>query len=109
MEKKTYTCDGGSLAIGTVNARASFPNCFGDGAWNVYLYGTGEELPPHTVFRGAVEGNNIQVFAYDCYSNKELKDLIEDGTTDVILFELKGRFGVFAIENSGDMILQRWE
>lgn len=110
MIKKTYSCDSifGSILIGTVGARVQIPNCYGDGEHNIYVYQSNEPVPDNTEFRGAIEGEDIKVFNYDGYSTRELNDLIEDGTTDVILFELKGRFGIYAVKNSGDMILQRW-
>ena len=100
---KTYDCDGGALAIGTVDARATFPNCFGDGRHTVFIHDCGEKVPSNAVFRGAVEGQNIKVFKYDCYSDEDC----EEDTS--VIAELSGRFGVYAIENCGDMILQRWK
>lgn len=103
MKIATYECDGGSIAIGTVDARVQIPNCYGDGVHTLYIHDCGEKVPNDTVFRGAVEGQNIKVFKYDCYTDEECEE------EESIIAELSGRFGIYAIGNSGDMILQKWE
>ena len=103
MRSVNYECDGGSIAIGTVDARVQIPNCYGDGVHTLYIYDCGEKVPDDTVFRGAVEGQNIKVFKYDCYTDEECMK----GKN--IIAELSGRYGIFALPNSGDMILQKWE
>lgn len=103
MKNKTYECDGGSIAIGTVDARVQIPNCWGDGKHTVSIMEYGETLPSETEFRGAVQGKHIKVYQYDCFTDEECKEKKN------ILFTLSGRFGIFAVQNSGDIILQRWE
>ena len=103
MLKKRYTCDGGSICIGTVDARVQIPNCYGDGEHTIFIYNGNEQVPDNTEFRGAIEGDNIQVFDYDGYSTQEL-NLIGNK----VLFNLQGRFGIYAVKDTGDMILQKW-
>ena len=100
---KTYACDGGSLLIGTAKSRSAFVNCYGDGEHSVTVTDTPMgRTPDNWQFRGAVEGNEIKVFNYDCLSDWECDD------EDNILFTLSGRYGVFAVEHSGDMVLVKW-
>lgn len=102
MKKKRYGCDGGSICIGTPEARACFPNNFGDGGHWVFLCEQDGlcALSANWDFKGAVEGTDICVFDYDCLTDEECKD------DKHILFRLSGRFGVFA--NNGNIGLERW-
>lgn len=100
--KKTYACDGGSIYIGTIGARVQIPNNYGDGEHTIYVHNASEPVPDNTEFRGTIEGDYIRVYDYDGYTTEELID------PDTVLLELKGRFGIYAVKNSGDMILQRW-
>lgn len=104
MEKYTYECDGGSLAIGTGSVVACYPNNYGDGAHTVYIT---DELSPdesrNSVFTGAVEGSEIKVYNYDCLTEEERAD------EKNVLVTLSGRYGVFAVKYSGDMILEKWD
>ena len=103
MRTVTYECDGGSIAIGSVGVRVQIPNCYGDGTHYLYIYDCGEQVPDGAIFRGAVRGKRIKVFKYDCYTDEECKN------EENIIAKLSGRFGIFALPNSGDMILQRWD
>lgn len=100
MAKKTYTCDGGSICIGTKASRAFFPNNYGDGGFYVYTCSNLRELKGDWMFKGAVEGTNINVYKYDCLSNEECENHKN------ILFTLTGRWGVYA--QGGDIALERW-
>jgi hypothetical protein len=104
MERKYYECDGGSLAIGTQEARSSFLNCYGDGEHAVEVYDKFEHKDyDNLVFRGAVQGTIIHVYDYDCLGDDEC------GDPRHILFTLSGRYGVYAREGTGDMILEKWD
>ena len=102
MIKMKYACDGGSLCLGTVGARVQIPNNWGDGEYTFYLYDACERVPEDAEFKGCIEGEHIQVYDYDGYDTDELLD------PNTIIVELCGRFGIYAVKNSGDMILQRW-
>ena len=103
MERKYYGCDGGSLSIGTPEARCSFINCYGDGEHAVEIYNSRiTEDKDRLIFRGAVEGENILVFDYDCLTDEECRD------PKHVLFQLEGRYGVFARKGTGDMLLEKW-
>lgn len=105
MQKFRYSCDGGSLAIGTVAARFAVVNNYGDGTHSVIIYDRGERNPldAGTEFRGAIEGKEIKVYAYDCLTDEECAD------ENNVLVTLSGRYGVYAKINSGDILLEKWE
>ena len=100
----TYGCDGGSLSIGTASARVSVPNCYGDGEHKLLVINGKYDPCLHSgcEFRGAVEGNEIKVFKYDCFTDDECAD------EKNVLVTLSGRYGIYAKLNSGDMILEKW-
>lgn len=89
--------------IGTKESRASFPNGFGDGEFEVSVV---EDTKDKETFHkqsgwkwvGTVEGENINVYSMDC--------LNEDELDDSILYNLSGGFGVYCRE--GDIVLERW-
>lgn len=102
--KAKYSCDGGALLIGTSKARSAFLNCYGDGEHTVSVEDKiNWKTPDNWLFRGAVEGSEIKVFSYDSLSDWECDD------EDNVLFTLSGRYGVYAIKNSGDMVLVKWD
>lgn len=105
MISKRYSCDGGSLAVGTSSARYNIINNYGDGCHDVVIAERNENFGKDEwyEFRGAIEGTDIKVFRYDCLSNEECED------EKNVLFNLSGRFGVFAEKGSGTIVLQRWE
>lgn len=97
-----YDCDGGSLKIGANGFAATFPNCMGDGEYTCHILegydgfsSPGVALEGDWVFEGAVEGDEIIVYSYDC--------------GDKPLFKLKGHYGVYALKQSGDMCLMKWK
>lgn len=100
-ESKMYGCDGGSLLIGTTTARSAFPNCYGDGTHKVIVTDR-ENWKTPKLFRGVVQGSSIKVFNYDCLNDEECTD------EENVLFTLSGKYGVYAVEHSGDMILVKW-
>lgn len=103
--KADYGCDGGSLLIGTSNARAAFSNCYGDGTHTVTIKNDRSDwrTPENWIFRGMVQGNTIKVFNYDCLNDEECDN------EENVLFTLSGRYGVYAVKHSGDMILVKWD
>lgn len=104
MINKHYACDGGSIMIGNETCRACFPNHYGDGCHNVYLYSRGEKCPvwgEEWYFMGTVEGTNLNVYDYDCYHGDALT------CESNFLFVLSGRYAVYA--NDGDIIIQEWD
>ena len=103
MKTRTYECDGGTIMIGTKESRTSLPNGYGDGEFEVSVI-EGEDKKEFSKSKGwqwvgAVEGENINVYSYDC--------LHEDELDDSILYNLSGRFGVYCRE--GDIVLERWD
>ena len=101
MKRKLYGCDGGSICIGTSEARACYTNGFGDGSHWVYVCEHHEKDLDGWDFKGAVEGPNIRVFDYDCLTTEECED------NKHVLFKLSGRFGIFA--DNGTIVLERWD
>lgn len=101
MEQKNYSCDGGSIAIGTPTCRANFTNDYGDGCFTVYVVDYEESRTfTNKDFKGSVEGESITVYSCDWLSAEDCEN------EENILFELSGRFGVYAME--GDILLVRW-
>ncbi len=107
MEQKMYECDGGSLSIGDGKFNTHFPNNYGDGCHTVFVLDGIEDIRSlfgdRYDFLGEVSGQDIKVFAYDCLTAEECEK------QENILFTLTGRYGVYALKSSGDMVLERWE
>lgn len=91
----------GSLAIGSGNAKVSLCNNIGDGTYHVYV---GSEKLSHErwSFVGAVEGEDIKVFDYDCYHTAAEAE-------QHVLVTLSGRYGIWVEKSGGDFWLQKWE
>ena len=111
MRVVRYSCDGGSLAIGSEHARVCLPNNIGDGTYSVYITGIDESLAEvgngldnrnNWDFVGAVEGDEIKLFAYDCYHTAA------EAIRNVII-TLSGRFGIFCLKSDGIFWLQEWD
>lgn len=106
MEQKMYSCDGGSLLIGNGKFNSQFPNNYGDGCHTVFVLDDIEDIRSsfgdRYDFLGAVAGTDIKVFEYDCLTAEECEK------QENVLFTLTGRYGVYALKNSGDMILEKW-
>ena len=103
---KKYDCDGGAIAIGTKGCVAHYPNGYGDGTFSVEILKTDEQLKKFRNkyrdwrFVGSVEGNEINIYSYDCLHGEELEDKAN------ILYTLSGRYGVFV--NNGKVVLEQW-
>ena len=103
--KKYYDCDGGTIMIGNENSRACFPNGYGDGCFSVRVIDTEEQKKKFNEdykkwnYLGSVEGNEINVYAYDCLRDEDLKN------KENILFTLSGRYGVYY--NNGKIALEK--
>ena len=94
MKQYTYICDGGSLKLGNDNFTANYPNNYGDGCFLVTICEENENPCNELDFRGSVRGE-INIYEYDCGND--------------ILTTVNGRYGVYAVRNSGDMILEKWK
>ena len=102
-EKYYYDCDGGSLAIGNKDVVTQFINNFGDGRHEVRIVPDwSDKATRNANFLGSVEGKEIKVYRYDCLSKEQRAD------EKNVLVTLSGRYGVYAVLNSGDMILEKW-
>ena len=72
MERYTYACDGGALAIRTESAKFLFSNGYGDGEHDVFV--TDESLLGFDETKSLVfvdsfevfEGKEVEVLNYDC-------------------------------------------
>ena len=104
--QKYYDCDGGSIAIGTRNCTAHFPNGYGDGTFSVRVVSTEKDRKKFCKesanwdYCGSVEGDEINVYAYDCLRGDELEQKAN------ILYTLSGRYGVY--RNNGEIVLGQW-
>ena len=101
MKGKLYSCDEGTICIGTPEARACYTNDFGDGSHWVYVCRRNEKKLDYQRFKGSVEGPDIRVFDYDCLTTEECRD------DKHVLFKLSGRYGIFAY--NGTIVLEKWD
>ncbi len=102
MKSRLYECDGGTICIGTSEARTFFNNNYGDGVYNCTVdVNEGFLESPEWEYKGSVAGSKIYVYSYDCLTDDECK--YDKGN---VLFMLSGRFGVYA--NNGDILLKKW-
>lgn len=110
MQRFTYDCDGGSIAIGTSKCRVCLPNEYGDGEFNVFI--TEKDEKPDMLggvttdsnnwsFLGCAEGDEINVYNYDCLNTEEQ---LKNG----VLITLSGRYGIRCMKNDGDIWLEKW-
>lgn len=111
MQRFTYDCDGGSIAIGTAQCRVCLPNEYGDGEFNVFITDKGEKPDmlggvttdlSNWFFLGCAEGNEINVYNYDCLTEEQLKN------GNGVLITLSGRYGIRCMKNDGDIWLEKW-
>ncbi len=99
MKKIRYSCDGGAVCIGTRNARTCFTNGYGDGTFTVTVYEGGDRFDSDGWnFVGSVEGDTINIYDYDCYTNDECDNNIA--------LTLSGRYGVYI--DRGSVALEKW-
>ena len=103
---KYYSCDGGTVMIGNKNFRVHIPNGYGDGDFSVKIVKTAEQREAFNKeydnwdYKGSVEGDEINVYSYDCLRGEELDDKRN------ILYTLSGRYGVYS--NRGKITLVTW-
>lgn len=115
MKVVKYSCDDGSLAIGNEHARVSLCNHafskIGDDCYSVAITEIGEQVDSiegtssarsNWDFLGAVEGDVIKLFDYDCYHTA--KEAAEHVT-----ITLSGRYGIFVEKCGGTFWLQQWD
>lgn len=100
-----YGCDGGSIMIGNASSRVCITNGYGDGSHYVYVRGLNHPQrygPEGYRFVGTIQGDNVNVYDYDCLSESELEK------PQHILCKLeKGRYAIYV--SDGTIILQQWD
>lgn len=101
-----YSCDCGSLAVGSGACRVLVHNSVGDGRFRLLVFDSREEAGmdgsrmPGWTFETVCEGDGIEVFDYDCtYPEAECEARV--------LCTLSGRYGIYRKDGSGDMALVR--
>lgn len=101
MKHYNTEADAGSVKIG-INGRFTvlMPNGYGDGDVDVYILEEGEKAPDGARFLTSVEGEEINVYAYDC-------DGYRGGE---IVTTLSGRFGVYSKDtgDGGSVYFELW-
>lgn len=104
---KTYSCDGGTIMIGTKDFRVCLPNGYGDGEFSVEIVETQKQKEKFNKecqrwkWLGEVEGNEINVYTYDCLTTEEIEK-----TKINVLYTLSGKYGVY--RNNGKIVLEKW-
>lgn len=98
--KFKYSCDGGCAVFGVHGFRVKFPNDYGDGTHNLVVLhiGSGEKKPNGAHYTGVIEGDEILLYDYDCYPEKDW----ESGVMGVI----SGTYYVYV--DGGDIYLEEW-
>lgn len=111
MKKYHYSCDGGSLLLGNNIFTCCYMNHEGDGTHNVYIKKKKDKWPelPYDMsfydvyhFEGCIEGK-FNVYNYDCLFGNELTN------PNNIICKLSGRYGIYSVKHSGDMVLEEWD
>lgn len=103
---KIYSCDGGTIMIGTKDFRICLPNGYGDGDFSVKIVKTEKQKAEFNKeyskwnWLGSVEGTEINVYSYDCLHEDEIED------KENILYKLSGRYTVYC--NNGKIVLEQW-
>lgn len=101
MKKYRYSCDGGTIMIGNSSSRVCITNNFGDGLHSVFMYDKNDDFDSTGwEFKGTVEGDNINVYDYDCLHGDELNN------PEHILCTLTGRYAVSV--SKGSVVLEKW-
>lgn len=104
MKEYYYGCDGGAIAIGTRSATVNICNGIGDGRHKVKVYDLNEGFDDTGYkFIGSVEGCRINIYDYDCLLPQEKRDKKH------ILCTLKGRYSIYTVVGSGEIVLQCWD
>ena len=102
MKKYRYSCDGGTIMIGNPSSRVCITNNFGDGIHSVYVYDENDKFDSiGWDFKGTVEGDNLNVYDYDCLYGDDLSN------PDHILCTLTGRYAVYV--SRGSVALEKWD
>lgn len=109
MKKFKYSCDGGTMAIGTGDCIFRIPNDYGDGTFDIYVLPRDEPLGDFVSdvtkfydnwsWRGCIKGSNIKLYSYDCIHSEE--DVKEYEITT-----LSGEYNVYAERLGGDILLK---
>lgn len=103
MEKRLYSCDGGSLAVSCGGSIIRFSNGYGDGAFKVYHFDSYKEFDAYVdehmelygieaseyTFDMVCDFKDAKVLDYDCIPND--KSIIEKHT----IMSLNGRYFVY--------------
>ena len=70
MERYTYACDGGALAIRTESAKFFYHNGYGDGEHDVFVITDAEQRPDKRLYLVShfdiFEGKTAEILNYDC-------------------------------------------
>ena len=99
MEKYNYSCDAGSVLVGTTEFQVRLQNGFGDGYFDIYVVDNGEIDLSEYRFNTTIAGT-FTIYDYDCLSETELK------MPDHKLTELNGYYGVYY--NDGTVVFEDW-
>ena len=93
-----YSCDCGSLAVGSDGCRVLVGNSEGDGDFAVIVAAREdfEAIKGDYIFATACEGTAVTIYDYDCAGGAPL-------------CTMAGRFGIYRRRRGGDMAVVRWE
>lgn len=104
IKKFKYECDGGSIMLGNETSCVCIPNGYGDGEFTVEVRDYESRDYKYTrdmEWHGAVSGDNIHIYNYDCLRGDDLTD------SNNILYTLpEGRYGVYT--SDGYVVLEQW-
>ena len=103
---KKYSCDGGTIMIGTKESHVCLPNGYGDGCHSVRVIKRDDDRKKFSkecgwTWLGTVSGEKFNVYSYDCLHGDEFTD------KDNILYTLSGRYGVY--HKKGNIVLEKWQ
>ena len=100
MQTFRYSCDCGALAIGSETCKVHVHNGLGDGTFQVSIVDRAEFAKDRESgmfeFRTVCEGDAVTIYDYDCSGAQPL-------------VTLSGRFGIWALRGTGNMVIERWE
>lgn len=106
MKRYIYDCDGGSLLIGNACFACHYQNNYGDGSHTVTVFENEDKGVNFSYksydFVGVALGE-FNVYDYDCLNAEQRADKTH------ILCSLRGRYGIYARKESGDMALEYWD
>ena len=111
MKKYNYSCGDGALLLGNENFQCTYMNNYGSGTHKIFIKDEEEDKwtdLPYPVyvnnayhFEGSVQGK-FNVYACDCLHGQDLLG------KENILITLSGKYDIYSIKHSGDMVFERW-